>query len=193
MSKVLFGQALFGIALISGFAIGCTTDGGDDSPTPEESPTPVPGPAFTVSATCESGSAAADDVVYLEIDSDPSGKHLADYPTVELYDDYTKSYYNNDPSAAYAEDHTLELFDSGRSTAYYEIWQRELSIAVDGSGNPDADVQEPDVSTVFTCDFFDASEITYVFCATDNDTLEEYCYAGGKHPTTFCPDCELAE
>lgn len=194
MSKLMFGQALFGAALISGFIIGCSGGTGDESPTPDTSPTPVPGPAFTVTAECQAGSATADDVVYLSIDTDPSGKKLSDYPTVELYDDYTKAYYNNDPGSAYAEDHTLELFDASTdASAYYEIWERELSIAVDGNGDPDVDAQEPDVNTIFTCDFFDASEITYVFCATDNDTLEEYCYAGGKHPGVFCPDCELAE
>lgn len=193
MSKLMFGQALAGIALLSSVVIGCTTEGGD-TPTPDVSPSPEPGAAFTVGVECVAGSDVSGDIVYLSVDTTDSGKTLAEYPTVELYDDYTKEYYDNDPTKAYAEDHTLELFDSGRSSIkVYEYWERDLAIAVDGNGNPDVDEQIPDVNTIFTCDFFDNTEVTYVFCATDNETLEEHCYAGGKHPTTFCSDCEAAE
>lgn len=195
MSKIMIGQALAGIALLSSVVIGCTTEGEGDTPTPDDvSPTPEPGAAFTVGVECVAGADVAGDILYLSVDTTDSGKTLAEFPTVELYDDYTKPDYDNDPTKAWAEDHTLELFDSGRSSIkVYEYWERALEIAVNSDGEPYFGEQEADVSTIFTCDFFDADDVTYVFCATDNETLEEHCYAGGKHPTTFCSDCEAAE
>lgn len=193
MFRKLFGTTLLGVAAISGFVMGCTTGDVEDSPTPSPSPEPEVAP-FTVDADCTAGGAEADDVVYLSLDT--SASHLAlSGVSVELYDDPTKGYC--DPiENCYGELHSLELFlysGTAGGSDYYETWERELSIAVDGEGVPNANEQVADTNTVFTCDFFSNGEVTWVFYGTDASTAEEHCIAGGKAPETYAPDCEVSE
>lgn len=195
MFRNLFGTTLLGVAAISGFVMGCTTGDVDDSPTPSPSPDPEVAP-FTVGADCTAGASEADDVVALSLDTSVSHLSISG-GSVELYDDPTKDYCKADPTnTCYGEFHTLELFlSSGTSggSDYYEIWERELEIAVDGNGAPDLDFQETDLNTVFTCGFFSGGEVTWVFYGTDSSSAEEYCIAGGKAPEVYAATCDVAE
>ena len=181
---------VMGVSLLGGaLLMGCPS-GDDDDATAEATETPAPTTApeatpeyldfDTVDTYVECTTGTNDWYYQLSLIG-----WAEDYPYVVVYDN-PDWYTGPDDPDLWVEDITLDtLIDQGGDTVnagYYEVWARDDLQYVDSW-----DLFTEDYSTIFQCDNIDF--LTFVFYASDYWGGWEDCYAIGKYPETFGPDC----